>query len=450
MWVYDIVAIVVLWTRPGLSLRALRLIEVVLIGLPFLHQCQSEYFSLFVRHDLAHYVQLGLKGNLTGRAQVLPWFTLIIGYAVITPNTWRRCMAVVAVFVVTALGMNVAALTVDGLLAYPAGVSYLIELSVWLAFAVLFAVYNAHRIDRLRASAAQARKLGQYRLVRSLGAGGMGEVFLAEHALLRRPCAIKLIRSERAVDPAALARFEREVQATATLTHPNTIHIYDYGRADDGTFYCVMEYLPGLTLEELVKRHGPLPPARAVFLARQVCSALHEAHAIGLIHRDIKPGNVIVCARGGLPDTAKLLDFGLVLEQAVDSDDKVTREGFILGTPAYMSPEQADATCAVDARSDIYSFGAMLYFLLTGQPPFPRPSAIKAIAAHLSEPVPPPGEVRPEVPGDVQTVVLRCLAKTPAARFQTADELDAALAGCGCSGGWAAATAAEWWRDHTE
>ncbi|MCI0703777.1 MAG: serine/threonine protein kinase, partial [Planctomycetia bacterium] len=156
-----------------------------------------------------------------------------------------------------------------------------------------------------------------------------------------------------AVDPTALARFEREVQVTATLTHPNTVQIYDYGRAEDGTFYCVMEYLPGLTLEKLVERHGPLPSDRAIFLTRQVCAALREAHAIGLIHRDIKPGNVIVCDRGGHADTVKLLDFGLVWQQSV-GDSKVTQEGAILGTPAYMSPEQADATCDIDARSDIY------------------------------------------------------------------------------------------------
>src|SRR5262249_55874885 len=157
-------------------------------------------------------------------------------------------------------------------------------------------------VSLLREQAFEARKLGQYQLKERLGSGGMGEVYLAEHVLLRRPCAIKLIRPDQAVDGTSLARFEREVRASATLTHWNTIEIYDYGHAEDGTFYYVMEYLPGLSLQELVDRHGPLPAGRAVYLLRQVCAALREAHAIGLIHRDIKPSNILACERGGVHD----------------------------------------------------------------------------------------------------------------------------------------------------
>src|SRR5262249_9075166 len=187
----------------------------------------------------------------------------------------------------------------------------------------------------LRQEAFAARTLGQYRLKERLGAGGMGEVYLAEHALLKRPCAIKLIRLERAGDPRNLVRFEREVQATAALSHANTVEIYDYGHAADGTFYYVMEYLPGLDLERLGGGPGPLPPERAVPLLRQVCGALREAHAAGLIHRDLKPGNVLVCRRGGLADVAKLLDFGLVRAPGLDQDgQKLTQEGALAGTPA--------------------------------------------------------------------------------------------------------------------
>ena len=161
------------------------------------------------------------------------------------------------------------------------------------------ATFGTRTISRLRRQVAEARQLGQYRLRRRIGCGGMGEVYLAEHQLLKRPCALKLIRSEAVADPNALERFEREVQITATLSHPNTVEIFDYGRTEDGTYYYVMEYLPGLSLAELVERHGPLPPARAVYLLRQVCLALREAHAAGLIHRDIKPSNIFAARAGG-------------------------------------------------------------------------------------------------------------------------------------------------------
>ena len=159
--------------------------------------------------------------------------------------------------------------------------------------------FGARTISRLRRQVAEARQLGQYRLRQRIGAGGMGAVFLAEHQLLKRPCALKLIRPEDVADPKALERFEREVQLTATLSHPNTVEIYDYGRAEDGTYYYVMEYLPGMSLAELVERHGPLPPGRVVYLLRQVCLALREAHAAGLIHRDVKPSNIFAARAGG-------------------------------------------------------------------------------------------------------------------------------------------------------
>ena len=230
--------------------------------------------------------------------------------------------------------------------------------------------FGARTISRLRRQVAEARQLGQYRLRRRIGAGGMGEVYLAEHQLLKRPCAVKLIRPDDAADPKALERFEREVRLTATLSHPNTVEIYDYGRAEDGTYYYVMEYLPGLSLAELVERHGPLPPARAVYLLRQVCGALREAHAAGLIHRDIKPSNIFAARRGGMDDVAKLLDFGLVRPAATARAAHLSEEGQILGTPLFMSPEQATGGRELDERSDIYSLGAVAYYLLTGRPPF--------------------------------------------------------------------------------
>jgi serine/threonine-protein kinase len=209
------------------------------------------------------------------------------------------------------------------------------------------------------------------------------------------------------------------------------VQVYDYGHTEDGTFYYVMEYLPGLTLEALVKQAGPLPPARAIHFLRQICGALAEAHSRGLIHRDIKPGNVMICERGGIHDVAKLLDFGLVLPPAGDADgDKLTQDGTVTGTPAYLSPEQVGGQEAVDARSDIYSVGALAYFLLAGLPPFAGRTGMKLIAAHLYEVPEPLTRRRPDLPADLDAVIRRCLAKEPEKRFLDVESLDRALAAC--------------------
>jgi serine/threonine-protein kinase len=316
-----------------------------------------------------------------------------------------------------------------------------------MAVSVALAVYGSHRIDILRREVAAARRLGQYVLGERLGAGGMGEVYRAEHVLLKQPCAVKLIRPDQAGDPATLRRFEREVRATARLKHWNTVQVYDYGTTADGTFYYAMEYLPGLTLDELVKGNDPLPAGRAVYLLRQACAALREAHALGLVHRDLKPANLMVCERGGAFDVVKVLDFGLVKDVGLGGGGTtLTREGTIAGTPAYMSPEQASGGGRLDARTDVYSLGAVAYFLLTGRAPFPRDTALQMILAHLQEPVRRPTELRPEVPAGLEAVVLRCLEKDPAKRFPDVGSLEAALAACGCAAEWGEAAAAHWWQ----
>jgi serine/threonine protein kinase len=290
-------------------------------------------------------------------------------------------------------------------------------MAFWMTLASTVGIFGSYKLAELRQQVHEAQDLGQYRLIRKIGAGNMGEVHLAEHLLLRQPCAIKLIRPDRAADAATLSRFEREVQTTSRLTHWNTVRIYDYGYTEEGTFYYVMEYLAGWTLEDLVRQHGPLPPARAIHLLRQVSAALREAHAIGLVHRDIKPANIITCLRGGVPDVAKLLDFGLVRHSGPpERDALVTSPGSLTGTPAYMSPEQAGGQPDVDARSDIYSLGAVAYYLVTGQPPFVRDTSMRVLMAHLKESPRPPSLLRPGMPADLEAVVLRCLAKDPAAR----------------------------------
>src|SRR4029077_18304316 len=282
----------------------------------------------------------------------------------------------------------------------------------------------------------EARKFRQYQLRQKLGAGGMGEVYLAEHQLLKRRCALKLIRPGNLADPRALERFEREVRITATLSHPNTVEIFDYGRTEDGTYYYVMEYLPGLSLVELVERHGPLPPARAVYLLRQVCQALREAHAAGLIHRDIKPSNLFPARCAGMDDVAKLLVFGLVLPAAGAVAPHLSEEGQILGTPLFMSPEQAMGGRQLDERSDIYSLGAVAYYILTGRPPFDAGGGLGVMIAHVHDPVMPPSQVHAGIPEDLERVVLRCLAKDSADRFPDAASLERALGECACSGDW--------------
>jgi serine/threonine-protein kinase len=316
---------------------------------------------------------------------------------------------------------------------------------LFLGIGTALAIYGAFLVNGIRAQLHEALKFGQYKLVRSLGAGGMGEVYLAEHALLKRPCALKLIRPDAGADPVALARFEREVQSSAKLAHHNTIEIYDYGHTEDGTFYYVMEYLNGLSLGDLVKRHGPLPAGRAIYIFRQICAGLAEAHGLGLIHRDLKPANVFVAVLGGETDVAKVLDFGLVKVTKEPEATALTAEMTVSGTPHYMAPEQAAASRDLDARADIYALGAMLYYTLTGQPPFDGENAFAVMMAHARDSVARPSEVRPGIPRDLEDVVLRCLAKNPADRFAGVRELSDALAACASASEWGPRQADEWW-----
>jgi hypothetical protein len=366
------------------------------------------------------------------------WFAIIFGYALFIPNPFWRSLVIISAVTFEAIIVHVTIIWFSPAVRGELAAWYLFGAILSLLFAAGLAIFGSYRIETLRRQAAQARRLGQYQLKQKLGAGGMGEVYLAEHLLLRRPCAIKLIRPEHTGDPRNLARFEREVQATATLTNWHTVEIFDYGRATDGTFYYVMEYLPGLNLEQLVARDGPLPAGRVVHLLVQVAEALREAHGIGLIHRDIKPSNIITGRRGGHEDIAKLLDFGLVLApQTTEDEARLTRQDMVAGTPSYMSPEQSAGQEIVDARSDIYSLGAVAYFLLTGRPPFIGKNNLQILAAHRHEPVQPPRELCSTLPANVEAVVLRCLEKDPAQRFSDADQLIEALRKCQseCSNG---------------
>ena len=415
----------------------LRWVELVTFGMPL------AFFSL-VQHQVTtqSIAESGIVPAIDSK-----WLLMIFTYALFIPNTWQRAAAVLGIMsAAPPVGLLATAILgghSGNLLASDAQV--LVEMLLVVSLAFAGGVVGVHTINALRSEVLRARQLGQYRLKQLIGSGGMGDVYLAEHMLMKRPCAIKVIRPEKAGDPKVLARFEREVQATARLSHWNSVDIFDYGRTDEGTFYYVMEFLPGMNLSELVRRFGPLPAPRALHLVRQCCDALQEAHELGLIHRDIKPANVFAAARGGLFDVAKILDFGLAKPLADLSAAKLTQEGTITGSPLYMSPEQAIGDRDPDARSDIYALGAVLYFLLTGRPPFEDENPLKVLIAHAHEPPTPPAQINGDVPDDVELIVMRCLQKSPDERFQSAAELAAALEDCNDYGRWSAESARQWW-----
>ena len=379
---------------------------------------------------------------------VIQMVILMLLYGTFIPNHPRIVARVVLAMALAPL-FSLALLTEHPEVAHLAAefrtAEYTGSNALFLLTAAAMAVCGSMLLNGLRVELHHARKFGQYRLVRKLGEGGMGEVYLAEHQLLKRPCALKLIKAEAGSDPIALARFEREVQSAARLSHPNTIEIYDYGHTDDGTFYYVMEYLQGLSLSELIRRDGPLPPGRVIYLFRQVCAGLAEAHRLGLVHRDLKPGNVFLAVRGGESDVAKVLDFGLVKLTRDPGAAELSSDMTVSGTPLYMAPEQAVGDRSLDARADIYALGAMMYYALTGQPPFTGESAFAIMMAQARDPVVPPSQVRPGIPDDLEQVVLRCLAKAPAGRYPSVRALGDALASCAAAAEWGPNRAEAWW-----
>jgi serine/threonine-protein kinase len=376
---------------------------------------------------------------------------LMFVYTMLIPNSWRVAAAIALVITVAPVVTEVALLhrhpevsrfgSGQGALMLLEGTNLLLAL-----IGAGLGTYGAHVLNTLRQEVFEARRLNQYHLGQRLGSGGMGDVYLAEHRLLKRLCALKLIRPESAGDPKALARFEREVQAAARLSHPNVVEIYDYGLTQEGTFYYVMEYLRGLSFADLVVRHGPLPAGRVIYLLRQACAGLAEAHAAGLIHRDLKPANLFAAHVGARYDVTKLVDFGLVKEVARGGVD-LSGPGLVLGTPLYAAPEQALVSAALDHRADLYALGAVAYYLLTGRPPFEGDNVLGVLMAHAHDPVVPPSRLRPDVPGDLEQVVLRCLAKGPADRYPDAEALGQALVGCAASAEWDGRRAATWWQE---
>jgi eukaryotic-like serine/threonine-protein kinase len=386
---------------------------------------------------------LGVTYSLVARAAVIPSGasrTVLVGIFACIPV----CIGILVVYrMAFATGISVSHF-------YPGDRStptlFLLWAIVYCSLSIALSAFVSFVIFGLQRAVQQARQLGQYTLEAKIGEGGMGVVYRGRHALLRRPTALKLLPPERA-GAGTIARFEREVQITSTLTHPNTVAIYDYGRTPENVFYYAMEYLVGTDLEVLVRQDGPQPPGRVRHVIGQVLGALAEAHALGIIHRDIKPSNVYLCERGLVPDFVKVLDFGL----ARDFDpgrSELTQAGQLTGTPLYMSPEQI-LGAPLDGRSDLYALGALAYYLLTGAPVFAGITAVEVCAHHLHSPVVSPSERlgRP-LPVALENLVLACLEKEPAQRPESAASLLSSLDACLDVSAWTPADARRWWSEH--
>ncbi|MCB9744678.1 MAG: serine/threonine protein kinase [Alphaproteobacteria bacterium] len=314
----------------------------------------------------------------------------------------------------------------------------LVVLAAFLAGAVLINKVVERRVASVIA------QLGQYQLIAPIGEGAMGTVWRASHAMLQRPTAVKLIRNEDA-DEEDIERFAREVKLTSRLTHPNTIAIYDFGRTPEGVFYYAMEYLPGITLEDLVAHVGALEPSRVIHLLRQAAGSLAEAHEAGLIHRDVKPANLMLCRRGGLHDVVKVLDFGLVKESTA-SESGLTQRGTILGTPHYMAPEAVVSPDGIDGRADLYSLAAVGYWLLTGTTLFEDGAPMDVCVQQVTRPPVPPSERRgSSVGADLEALLMKTLQKDPGLRPRNARLFIRALDECEGAFAWTQTAAGAWW-----
>lgn len=368
--------------------------------------------------------------------------------AVLVPSTWRQTLLVTVAAIQPALVMAFVVGREQQDVMQSAFVLLPVSVGSWGAATAMGAAISSRVIYGLRRQAVRAQRLGQYELLNQIGQGGMGVVYRARHALLRRPTAIKLLSPEVG-GAAALSRFEREVQLTARLTHPNTVSIFDYGRTPDGVFYYAMELLDGVDLEQLVELHGPQDPRRVVHVLKQICGSLAEAHGIGLVHRDIKPANVILCERGGVQDVAKVVDFGLVKEVRTEGEDpKLSAVDSIVGTPMYMAPEAIRSAAGATAASDLYAVGAVAYYLLTATTVFPGPGVVEVCASHLHEaPTPPSERLGQPIDAELERIVMACLEKEPGDRPASAADLHAQLDAL-TLGPWRAEDARRWWADH--
>jgi len=375
----------------------------------------------------------------------------IVVYPLVVPNTPNNVL--VASLLAASMGpavLAVSAATGTVTAAPLESISYFLPnyLSALVAYAMARIVY------RFNVRLKHAREIGSYELIERIGDGGMGEVWRAKHRFLARPAAVKLIRREALgstpqTRETSLRRFEREAQDTASLGSTHTIDVYDFGITEEGEFYYVMELLDGLSLGRFMEQFGPMEPARLVYLLQQVCHSLGEAHARGLVHRDIQPANIFVCRLGPDDDFVKVLDFGLVKHVDASAGPMLTIEGTTAGTPAFMAPEIALGLAEVDGRADIYSLGCVAYYMLTGEPVFIGKSAMATVLAQVSEqPTPPSARSELRIPPALDEIILECLAKDPGARPASAVDLGRRLAATVPHDEWTPEKAHAWWELH--
>lgn len=424
----------------GLAVFAKRIPARAAVGVSIAYEA-SVCFAVFL-FELAHLDGVAVTPQMSWSCLLivsLPALVPMSSRAVLVGSVIAASTSLPALWIVTHSG--------DLELANSAvALSYLLPPYIAAAIAYLM----ARVISTLRADLRNARAVGPYDLLDRIGGGGMGEIWRARHRLLARPAAIKLTRSDGPVDSATRARFAFESRATAQLQSVNSIDIYDFGVTEDGTFYLVMELLEGVDLEKLVTEYGPQPPGRVVHLLGQVCDALDEAHRAGLLHRDIKPANIFLTVRANTLDVVKLLDFGLVRTIGCDREHPTTPQG-LMGTPAYLPPEVARTECYgechVDARADLYAVAAVGYFLLTGQLVFEVDSAMAMAVAHATEAPEPPSRRSKQVPAELDSLIVRCLSKSPDDRPSSAAALARELRAIELES-WTHDDALTWWRTH--
>lgn len=426
--------------------RAVRLLEG--IALVAAISCYVQMACNSARAQGPHLIALMAASLVfTGRAVYVPSSarrTLALGVAVAVPLVWS-IHHVYATAPAGELNTLAASLEVDSVGAV-AQVLSLVTFAWWVA-CVAVATAASSIIFGLRRTVRNIKRLGQYALEDQIGEGGMGRVYRAKHALLRRATAVKVLLSDR-LGEEDVRRFEREVRLTASLTHPHTITVFDYGRTPEGLFYYAMELLDGATLREIVTVDGPQSPERVVHVMMETTAALVEAHDIGLIHRDVKPANIMLCRQGGMVDFTKLLDFGLV--KPLNDEADVTMVEAVVGTPQYLSPESITSPGEVDARADLYALGAVGYYMLTGAHVFVGATIAEVVAHHLRTPPTAPSErLGTAVPAALEQLLLRCLSKDPDDRPQSAQEAHDALRACAI-GPWTQEAARGWWDRHRE